>query len=169
MGYSQFGKNFKAIREDHGLSQYEVADKLQVTQNTIGSWETRGGKPRSRQIEQRIVDRSVISVYGREDDRYRAFAERQLRRVYIFEEIVAFLVFVFYIRLYRKRIDKQKNRQEYQYSRHNVSPAYVALLRRYLHNRRLLASRLSFLFTSACHNFSSRTFYFSRGSTACAT
>ena len=73
MGYSQFGKNFKAIREDHGLSQYEVADKLQVTQNTIGSWETRGGKPRSRQIEQRIYDLFNVTekdIYGFSDGYY---------------------------------------------------------------------------------------------------
>lgn len=54
MSYSQFGKNFRAIREDSGMSQYEAVEKLQVTQNTIGSWETRGGKPRSSQIEERI-------------------------------------------------------------------------------------------------------------------
>lgn len=73
MSYSQFGKNFKAIREDAGLSQYEAADKLGLTQTTISSWETRGGKPRSRQIEERIYKLFGVNekdIYGFGDGYY---------------------------------------------------------------------------------------------------
>lgn len=73
MTYSQFGKNFRAIREDAGITQYEAAEKLDVTQTTISAWETRGGKPRSRQIEERILEAFNVSeqdIYGFSDGYY---------------------------------------------------------------------------------------------------
>lgn len=34
-----FGENFKNIRKQCGLSQQEVADKLQIKQSSVSDWE----------------------------------------------------------------------------------------------------------------------------------
>lgn len=48
---SSSGRNIKAIREDNGLTQYEFAESLEITQTTVASWETRGVPPRQSSIE----------------------------------------------------------------------------------------------------------------------
>lgn len=40
-----FGENFKNIRKQCGLSQQEVADKLQIKQSNVSDWENDVSRP----------------------------------------------------------------------------------------------------------------------------
>ena len=40
-----FGENFKNIRKQCGLSQQEVADKLQIKQSSVRDWENDVSRP----------------------------------------------------------------------------------------------------------------------------
>lgn len=40
-----FGENFKNIRKQCGLSQQEVADKLQIKQSSVSEWENDVSRP----------------------------------------------------------------------------------------------------------------------------
>ena len=40
-----FGENFKNIRKQCGLSQQEVADKLQIKQSSVSNWENDVSRP----------------------------------------------------------------------------------------------------------------------------
>ena len=40
-----FGENFKNIRKQCGLSQQEVADKLQIKQSSVSDWENHVSRP----------------------------------------------------------------------------------------------------------------------------
>lgn len=40
-----FGENFKNIRKQCGLSQQEVADKLQLKQSSVSDWENDVSRP----------------------------------------------------------------------------------------------------------------------------
>ena len=40
-----FGENFKNIRKQCGLSQQEVADKLQIKQSSVSDWENDDSRP----------------------------------------------------------------------------------------------------------------------------
>ena len=40
-----FGENFKNIRKQCGLSQQEVADKLQIKQSSVSDWENDASRP----------------------------------------------------------------------------------------------------------------------------
>ena len=40
-----FGENFKNIRKQCGLSQQEVADKLQIKQSSVSDWENVVSRP----------------------------------------------------------------------------------------------------------------------------
>lgn len=40
-----FGENFKNIRKQYGLSQQEVADKLQIKQSSVSDWENDVSRP----------------------------------------------------------------------------------------------------------------------------
>ena len=40
-----FGENFKNIRKQCGLSQQEVADKLQIRQSSVSAWENDVSRP----------------------------------------------------------------------------------------------------------------------------
>ncbi len=40
-----FGENFKYIRKQCGLSQQEVADKLQIKQSSVSDWENDVSRP----------------------------------------------------------------------------------------------------------------------------
>lgn len=41
----KFGENFKNIRKQCGLSQQEVADKLQIKQSSVSDWENDVSRP----------------------------------------------------------------------------------------------------------------------------
>ena len=56
MAVSYFGRNLKALRETKGITQQELADALEVTQNTVSGWETREKKPRQQAVVKRICD-----------------------------------------------------------------------------------------------------------------
>lgn len=56
MAISSFGRNIKALRESLGLTQQSFADRLGVTQTTIGAWETRGKKPKQPSMITKICD-----------------------------------------------------------------------------------------------------------------
>lgn len=40
-----FGENFKNLRKQCGLSQQEVADKLQIKQSSVSDWENDVSRP----------------------------------------------------------------------------------------------------------------------------
>lgn len=40
-----FGENYKNIRKQCGLSQQEVADKLQIKQSSVSDWENDVSRP----------------------------------------------------------------------------------------------------------------------------
>lgn len=40
-----FGENFKNIRKQCGLSQQDVADKLQIKQSSVSDWENDVSRP----------------------------------------------------------------------------------------------------------------------------
>ena len=40
-----FGENFKNIRKQCGMSQQEVADKLQIKQSSVSDWENDVSRP----------------------------------------------------------------------------------------------------------------------------
>lgn len=41
----KFGENFKNIRKQCGLSQQDVADKLQIKQSSVSDWENDVSRP----------------------------------------------------------------------------------------------------------------------------
>lgn len=45
-----FSKNLKALRDKKDITQQQLADMIEVRQNTVSAWETRGKKPRSKDI-----------------------------------------------------------------------------------------------------------------------
>lgn len=68
-----FGRNFKAIREDRGMTQQQAADALGVTQNTVGGWETRGKLPRQGSLVEYMcvkLDVSETDLFGMSDGYY---------------------------------------------------------------------------------------------------
>ena len=42
---SNFSKNLKKLRYDNGLSQKDMAEKLNISRNTIAGWEVSGREP----------------------------------------------------------------------------------------------------------------------------
>lgn len=48
----EFSKRFKKLREDAGLTQAEVAEKLDITGRAIGAWEAGRSKPRLDKMKQ---------------------------------------------------------------------------------------------------------------------
>lgn len=50
MEISIFGRNIRALRDARGYTQQSLADALGVTQNTVAGWETRGKKPRQKEV-----------------------------------------------------------------------------------------------------------------------
>lgn len=48
----EFSKRFKKLREDAGLTQAEVAKKLDITGRAIGAWEAGRSKPRLDKMKQ---------------------------------------------------------------------------------------------------------------------
>lgn len=73
MEASNFGRNLKALREREQLSQYRFAELLDTTQTTVGNWETRGVKPRSKELVRAICDRFDVTetdLFGFSDGLY---------------------------------------------------------------------------------------------------
>lgn len=56
---SAFGRNIKAMREDKGLTQAELAEALQITSVTACIWETRDRVPKSKEV----ID-SILELFG---------------------------------------------------------------------------------------------------------
>jgi repressor LexA len=56
MAISNFGRNVKALRDIHGLTQQQLADSLNVLQNTVSGWETRDKRPRSQDVIDKICE-----------------------------------------------------------------------------------------------------------------
>ena len=51
-----FGAKLKQLREDRGLTQTELADKLGVTLKTISNYETKGTRPRTQDMYKKIAE-----------------------------------------------------------------------------------------------------------------
>lgn len=56
MAVGIFGKNLRALREDKGMTQQELADALQVTATTVSLWETRDRFPKQADITDAICN-----------------------------------------------------------------------------------------------------------------
>lgn len=56
MEISSFGRNLKALRGGKDVTQQDLADAIEVTQNTVSAWETRGKKPRQKEVVQKLID-----------------------------------------------------------------------------------------------------------------
>ena len=61
-----FGKNIKAIREERGYSQEELAKKLNVAQSTIGMWESGKRTPKLYELNRlaRVLKITVNRLIG---------------------------------------------------------------------------------------------------------
>lgn len=73
MAISHFGRNLKAIREDRGLTQTELAERLEITQNTVSAWETRGKMPKQpsmRDVLCGVLSCSPQDLFGFTDGYY---------------------------------------------------------------------------------------------------
>lgn len=73
MEVSNFGRNIKALRDREKISQYALAEVLGTTQTTIGNWETRGLKPRSKETIKAICDKYNVTetdLFGFSDGLY---------------------------------------------------------------------------------------------------
>ena len=73
MALNNFGRNIKALREKFDLTQSELAEKLDVTQNTVSGWETREKLPRSKDTIHKIEDMFGVTyrdLYGFSDGLY---------------------------------------------------------------------------------------------------
>lgn len=56
MAITHFGRNLKAMREDRGLTQTQLAELLEITQNTVSAWETRGKLPKQPSMRVTLCD-----------------------------------------------------------------------------------------------------------------
>ncbi len=73
MEISNFGRNLKALRDREKISQYQLADILEITQATVSNWETGGKKPRSKELIKSICDKFSVSendLFGFSDGLY---------------------------------------------------------------------------------------------------
>lgn len=73
MAISNFGRNIKTLREINSLTQQQLADALEVTQNTVGGWETRDKKPKQPSIIAKICNMFGVSeqdLFGFSDGLY---------------------------------------------------------------------------------------------------
>lgn len=68
-----FGRNFRAIREDSKLKQYQIAERLGMTSPAISMWENKGTKPRDKKTVEAICDLFGVSetdLFGYSDGYY---------------------------------------------------------------------------------------------------
>lgn len=74
MAKSIFGKNFSSLRNDHDLTQTQIANAIGVTQTTVASWETRGKEPKNKRefiaIMNRLFGVVESDLYGDSDGYY---------------------------------------------------------------------------------------------------
>lgn len=73
MEISNFGRNLKALRDRERISQYQLADVLEITQATVSNWETGGKKPRSKELIRLICDKFNVTendLFGFSDGLY---------------------------------------------------------------------------------------------------
>lgn len=68
-----FGRNFRAIREDSKLKQYQIAERLGMTSPAISMWENKGTKPRDKKTVEAICGLFGVSetdLFGYSDGYY---------------------------------------------------------------------------------------------------
>lgn len=73
MERSAFGRNVRAVRTAANLTQQQFADSIGVTVTTVSSWETRGGKPKQKEVVQAICDEFKVTerdLFGYDDGFY---------------------------------------------------------------------------------------------------
>lgn len=51
-----FAEKLKAMRNEHGMSQRELSDQLDVSLRTLTGWETEGRYPKKREIYYRLAE-----------------------------------------------------------------------------------------------------------------
>lgn len=61
-----FGENFKNIRKQCGLSQQEVADKLQIKQSSVSDWENDVSRPDYEKLIalEELYDVTLYELFG---------------------------------------------------------------------------------------------------------
>lgn len=69
-----FSRNIKAIREDNSISQEELAERLAVTRQTVGRWESgEVAQPRIREVTEKIKELFSVTetdLFGTSDGYY---------------------------------------------------------------------------------------------------
>ncbi len=88
-------KRIKELREEHNMSQTELAEKLFVTHQTVSNWETRKTRPDIETLEvmSKIFGIDMIEfLYGTEEDA--AERKRKLVQICIFSGCIIFALFI---------------------------------------------------------------------------
>lgn len=68
-----FSRNIKALREDKGLTQYELAEHLGLTSASVSFWENKGSKPHKREVVAKMCELFGVSeseLFGYADGYY---------------------------------------------------------------------------------------------------
>lgn len=60
--FMSFGKKIKALREEKGLTQSELAAALGTTLKTISNYETKSMRPRKMEMYQKIADFFDVNI-----------------------------------------------------------------------------------------------------------
>lgn len=78
-----FGENLKKIREEQGLSQHQLAKKLEVAQSTIGMWESAKRTPKLSEISRmaRVLNITVNRLLGQPQEALQPERERKVEIV----------------------------------------------------------------------------------------
>ena len=66
----EFGKNFKELRKQAGLTQKEVADKLGICQSNVSDWENDISRPEYENLiaMSKLYDASLEELLGVRDN-----------------------------------------------------------------------------------------------------
>ena len=73
------GNNIRAVRVDAGLTQVEFAERLQVSQTTVSSWETGNSQPRRSNLFILLSEFPELTLEDINSEK-NGFARRSLRR-----------------------------------------------------------------------------------------
>lgn len=67
--FNKFPENLKALRKSYGLTQYELANMLEITQQCISEWELNKTEPTLTYLWRLadIFETTIDSLCGRED------------------------------------------------------------------------------------------------------
>ncbi len=116
----KFGMRLAALRKQRGMSQEELAEKLQLTRQTISKWETGASTPDLALLARlaEVLDVSANYLLGQED-RLTTKKEKDFFQLFVYVFLV--VVFVAGICLYVFNHWMYSTRGEYSYTMADVS------------------------------------------------